>query len=393
MPFYRTLGKIPPKRHTVLPVEGRESFRGEGLAYEHVVTTDGFMRAFSILYHLKPPTRVCGARLHRRVELKPAGPDLPLRHHHLRSASLPRAGDPYEGRVPIFFNDDLVCYRARPERAAGDFAFYRNGGADEVIFVNAGAGTLESTFGRQRYRGGDYIVIPRTTTYRLVPDDVSLEDYLILETFSPVRIPPHYRNRDGQMTMEAPYCERDIHGPSELIGDDTEGEHDILVKDRDRMTVVTMANHPFDVIGWDGLIYPFTFNVDDFEPITGTTHMPPPVHQTFDCRGYVICTFAPRHLDHHPDAVKVPYVHDNTEADEVLFYVRGEFGSRKGIEPCSFTLHPQGIPHGPHPGTILASMDAARTEELAVMFDTEKPLHIAEGAIGMDDPGYLTSWL
>lgn len=351
------------------------------------------MREFSILYHLKPPTRVRSARLHRRVELRPACADHPLRHHHLKTREMARAGDLYEGRVPMFFNSDVVAYRCRPERAYGDFEYYRNGSADEVIFVKAGAGVLETPFGRLRYREGDYVVIPRATTYRLVPDEVTVEDYLILETFSAVRIPPHYTNRDGQMTLEAPYCERDIHSPTELIENDEEADVDILIKERDRYSVTTVASHPFDVIGWDGCLYPFTFNVDDFEPITGTTHMPPPVHQTFDCRGYVICTFAPRYLDHHPDAIKVPYVHDNTEADEVLFYVRGNFGSRKGVEHGSFTLHPQGIPHGPHPGTIMASMDADRTEELAVMFDTEHRLHIAEEAISMDDADYPQSWL
>ncbi len=393
MPFYRSLGRIPPKRHTRLSLDPDTSFKNEGLAYEHVITTEGFWRAFSTIYHLKPPTRIRDARLHRRVQLHPAFDDHPLRHHHLKTRDIERSGDLYEGRVPMFFNQDVVSYRCRPEKAYGSFEYYRNGGADEVIFVNRGGGTLESLYGKLRYREGDYVVIPRTTTYRLVPDDISVEDHLILETFSPVSIPKRYKNIDGQMTLDAPYCERDFHSPIELIENDEENDVDVLVKDRDRLSAMTLASHPFDVIGWDGFLYPFTFNVDDFEPITGTTHMPPPIHQTFDCRGYVICTFAPRYLDHHPDAIKVPYVHDNVEADEVLFYVRGNFGSRKGVEPGSFTLHPQGIPHGPHPGTIMASMDADRTEELAVMFDTQHRLHIAEEAISMDDPDYPKSWL
>jgi homogentisate 1,2-dioxygenase len=393
MPFYRSIGKIPPKRHIKLPLDPATSFRNEGLAYEHVVTTEGFHSEFSILYHLKPPTRVREARMHRRIELKPAFADHPLRHHHLKTKEMARAGDLYEGRVPIFFNQDVVAYRCRPAKAYGNFEYYRNGSADEVIFVNAGGGTLESLYGRQRYRAGDYVVIPRSTTYRLVPDEVTLEDYLILETFSPVRIPSHYKNRDGQIRLGAPYCERDLHGPTELIGNDEETDIEVLIKERERYSVTKLASHPFDVIGWAGCLYPFTFNVDDFEPLTGTVHLPPPAQQTFDCRGYVICTFAPRHLDHHPQAIKVPYVHDNVEADEVLFYVRGNFGSRKGIEPCSFTLHPQGIPHGPHPGTIIESMKAERTEELAVMFDTEHRLHIAQEAVAMDDPNYPQSWL
>ena len=233
---------------------------------------------------------------------------------------------------------------------ADGYDFYRNGQSDDIIFIWRGGGRLETNFGNLRYRADDYIVIPRGTTYRLVPDDVAQEDYLVLESSHPVRIPARYLQPEGQIRMGAPYSERDFHGPSELSPDDAEGDFAVLVKDRSRLTRVVLASHPFDVVGWDGYLYPFTFNANDFEPITGTVHLPPPIHQTFEIRGYVVCTFAPRWLDHHPEAIRVPWAHDNTEADEVLFYVRGQFGSRKGIEPGSFTLHPQGIPHGPHPG-------------------------------------------
>ena len=236
-------------------------------------------------------------------------------------------------------------------------------------------------------------MIPRGITYKLVPDKVEEEDYLILESVGPVRIPQRYLNKEGQIKMGSPYSERDLHGPTEVLTIDKDEDTEILVKDGPRWTQVTMAHHPFDVVGWDGYVYPFTFNAQDFEPITGTVHQPPPIHQTFEIRGYVVCTFAPRFLDTHPEAVKIPWVHDNVEADEVLFYVRGNFGSRRGIEPASITLHPRGIPHGPHPGTIMASKNATRTEELAVMFDTQHTLELTEQAVALDDEKYPQSWL
>ena len=393
MPHYLKLGQVPRKHHIRFPRETAASFKGEGLHYEHVITTEGFDRAYSILYHQKPPTRVKSVELVRDISPRAAAPS-PLRHHHLKSFQLPRAGDPYTGRVPLMFNQDMVCARCRPATAmAAGYDFYRNGQSDDIIFVWSGGGWLETNFGKLRYRQDDYIVIPRGTIYRLVPDDIAKEDYLILESAHPVRIPSRYLHPEGQIRMGAPYSERDFHGPTELAPNEAEGDFAILLKDRARLTKVVMASHPFDVVGWDGYLYPFTFNANDFEPITGTVHLPPPIHQTFEIRGYVVCTFAPRWLDHHPEAVKVPWSHDNTEADEVLFYVRGQFGSRKGVEPGSFTLHPQGIPHGPHPGTTLKSFEAQRTEELAVMFDTQYPLQLTQEALAIDDPNYPLSWL
>jgi homogentisate 1,2-dioxygenase len=393
MPFYRTLGAMPRKHHLRFPRDPAASYLGEGLHYEHVVTTEGFDRAYSILYHLKPPTRVKSVERFGDA-LAVAAAASPLRHHHLKSAALPRRGDPYTGRVPLLFNPDITCSRCRPATAMdAKYDFYRNGANDDVIFVWSGGGWLESNFGRLRYRAEDYIVIPRGTIYRLVPDDITCEDYLILESAHPVRIPARYRHAEGQIRMGSPYSERDFHGPTETVVEDREGEFAILVKDRGRFTRNVVPGHPFDVVGWDGYLYPFTFNAGDFEPITGTVHLPPPIHQTFEMHGFVICTFAPRFLDHHPEAVKVPWAHDNTEADEVLFYVRGNFGSRRGVEPGSFTLHPQGIPHGPHPGTTLKSFEHARTEELAVMFDTAAPLQLTAEALAIDDPAYPLSWL
>ena len=390
MPSYRRQGELPTKRHIRLPRDEKSSFRGEGLAYEHIVTTAGFDRAYTIMYHHRPPTRVRAVEHLGSTPLVPVDEQV-LRHHHIPTAQMPRRGQPITGRVPILFNEDVACYRCRPAEPQGEL--YRNSSADEVIFIHAGGGVLESPFGRLPYRTNDYIVIPRTTIYRLVPDDVQEEDHLILESFSPVRIPHRYQNADGQIMLGAPYYERDFHSPAEPLFVDREQDTPIFTKDHDRWTRVVMAHHPFDLVGWDGCVYPYTFNALDFEPLTGTVHLPPPFQQTFECRGFVICTFAPRHLDHHPEAIKVPYAHSNVEADEVLFYVLGRFGSRRGVERGSFTLHPGGIPHGPHPGTILASMRATRTEELAVMFDTEKKLKLTVQAMEMDDSKYPMSWL
>jgi len=390
MPIYMKLGEVPRKRHIKMPRDPHTSFRGEGIAYEHVVTTQGFDRAYSIMYHTRPPTRVRKTEFAGTVDLK-AAENQSLRHHHIKSFEMPRGGSPITGRMPIMFNEDCVAARCRPSEQ--QTTLYRNGGADEVIFIHTGKGTLESPYGNLPYKELDYIVIPRGTTYRMAADDISREDYLILESVGPVRLPKRYLNADGQLMLGSPYYERDFHGPRELITVDKEEDTVVMVKDGQRMTRVTLANHPFDVVGWDGFIYPYTFNAMDFEPLTGTVHLPPPYQQCFECRGFVICTFAPRYLDHHPESIKVPYVHSNVEADEVLFYSRGNFGSRKGISPASISLHPAGIPHGPHPGTIMASMAATRTEELAVMFDTERPLKVTAEAMKLDDPNYPLSWL
>ena len=388
MPFYRRLGSLPPKRHTAHKHE--PGYRGEGIYYEEVVTLAGFGRAYSIAYHLYPPTRV------RKVE--PAGTvpreavEQPaLRHHHLKSGGLERRGDPVRGRVPLFVNADVALARCRP--AGPQEELYRNATHDEVIFVHKGAGRLETMFGVLPFGPFDYVVIPRCTTYRIVFDDDPPPDLLVIEASGNVVVPPRYLNADGQLRLGAPYSERDLRGPAESLVIDREGDTPVLVRDGDRLTRYVLANHPFDVVGWDGMVYPYTFNADDFEPITGTVHQPPPVHQTFEAPGFVICTFAPRLLDTHPEAIKVPYAHSNVQADEVLYYARGRFGSRRGVEEASLTLHPRGIPHGPHPGTIAASKGVTRTDELAVMVDTIRPLLLTRQALAMDDPAYPYSWL
>lgn len=388
MPPYLRLGSVPPKRHIAHRHE--PGFLGEGIYYEEVITVAGFSRAYSIVYHLRPPTRV------RKVE--PAGThpwqladqDV-LRHHHLKSGGMRPSGDPITGRVPLLVNDDLTIGRCRP--AEPQTELYRNANADEVLFVHQGRGVLRTMFGPLPFRPFDYIVIPHCTTYRLDFEEGIQPDLLVIEAAGSVTVPPKYLNPDGQIRLGAPYCERDLHGPSRVEPIDQNQETRILVKDGARLTRYTMAHHPFDVVGWDGMAYPYTFNADDFEPITGKVHQPPPVQQTFEAPGFVVCTFAPRLLDTHPDAIKVPYAHSNVQADEVLYYVRGHFGSRRGVESGSFTLHPRGVPHGPHPGTIIASRDSTRTDELAVMIDTARPLLLTRQAMELDDPDYPLSWL
>src|SRR5271170_6858519 len=386
MPPYLRVGSIPRKRHTIhAHVPG---FAGEGIYYEEVVGLAGFSRAYSIVYHLRPPTRV--------VRLEPAGTipadfgDQPaLRHHHVKTRTIPRSGDPISGRVVLFGNDDVTLARCRPEQSQPEL--YRNADADEVIFVHSGRGTLHTMFGPLPVRDFDYVVIPRCTTYRLEFEPACQPDLLVIEAAGNIAIPGKYLNADGQLKLGAPYSERDLHGPLEVAPIDLEQETGVVIKDGCRLTHYTLASHPFDVVGWDGMVYPYTFNADDFEPITGRIHQPPPVQQTFEAPGFVICTFAPRMLDTDPDAIKVPYAHSNVQSDEVLYYVRGRFGSRRGVEEGSFTLHPRGIPHGPHPGTIVASRSATRTDELAVMVDTMLPLELTRAALAFDDPNYPLS--
>lgn len=388
MPPYLKLGSIPRKRH--IAHRRDPGFRNEGIYYEEVITVAGFSRAYSIAYHLRPPTRV--------LKVEPAGTvtietvaEPELRHHHLRTASIPAGGDAITGRIPLLANSDVILSRSRPTQPQKEL--YRNAAADEVIFVHHGRGTLHTMFGPLPVRSCDYVVIPRCTTYQLDLEPEPQPDLLIFESSGDITIPSRYLNADGQLRLGAPYSERDLHGPREARAIDQEQETAVVIKDGTRLTRYTMAQHPFDVVGWDGLVYPYTFNADDFEPITGTVHQPPPVQQTFDAPGFVICTFAPRMLDTHPEAIKVPYAHSNVEADEVLYYVRGRFGSRRGVEEASITLHPRGIPHGPHPGTIAASQKQTRTDELAVMMDTARPLSLTRRALELDDASYPYSWI
>jgi homogentisate 1,2-dioxygenase len=388
MPPYRRLGSIPRKRHMIHPQQA--GFKNEGIYYEEVVTTAGFSRAYSVVYHLRPPTRV--------TRLEPAGTipsdygDQPtLRHHLIKTKSMPPEGDPITGRVALMGNDDVTLARCRPQQAQQEL--FRNADADEVIFVHSGRGRLQTMFGPLPFREFDYVVIPRCTTYSLEFERGPQADLLVIEASGSLTVPARYLNADGQLRMGTPYSERDLHGPPEIGLVDLDKETTVLVQDGRRLTRYTLASHPFDVVGWDGMVYPFTLSADDFEPITGRFHQPPPVHQTFEAPGFVLCTFAPRMLDTDPEAVKVPFAHSNVQSDEVLYYVRGRFGSRRGVEEASFTLHPRGIPHGPHPGTFLASKEAKSTDELAVMVDTFRPLQLTRRAMQQDDPSYPLSWI
>lgn len=388
MPQYHQLGSIPPKRHIKHRID--PGFLKEGIYYEEVVTVGGFSKAYSICYHLRPPTRVAKVESAGSVKVEAVDQD-ELRHHHLKTGNIPVHGDPIFGRVPMMFNADVLLSRCRPSEPQKEL--YRNAIADEVIFIHQGRGKLHTHFGILPFKPFDYVVIPRCTTYELHFDNEVQPDLLVIESTGPVGVPKRYVNSEGQLRLGAPYYERDLHGPTEILTIDKEEETTVLIKDGLRLSRYTMKNHPFDVVGWDGFLYPFTFNADDFEPITGTIHQPPPVQQTFEAQGYVLCTFAPRMLDTHPEAIKVPYAHSNVQADEVLYYVRGNFGSRRGVEQSSFTLHPRGIPHGPHPKTIQASEKVQWTDELAVMVDTFQPLSLTRQALEFDDPNYPMSWL
>ncbi len=384
MPIYQSLGRVPHKRHT--------QFRKPdgGLYAEELFGEEGFSGVYSLLYHHYPPTRVTRIERHGAVSHVEWPQEL-HRHHHLKTRELEPGGDPITGRRLLMYNSDCTISVARPTERME--YFYRNSQGDEMLFVHEGEGTLETTFGLLPYRPGDYLVIPRGTTWRAQPS-TGEQRLLIVEAFGgPIQTPKRYRNEFGQLLEHSPFCERDLRPPTELPLHDERGEFEVRVKVNDEVMTYVFDFHPLDVVGWDGYLYPYAFNIADFEPITGRVHQPPPVHQTFEGPNFVVCSFCPRKLDYHPEAVPVPYNHSNIDSDEVLYYVSGDFSSRKGIEVSSFTLHPRGIPHGPHPGTVEKSLGVERTEELAVMVDTFRPLKLAADAAQLDDPRYPFSWL
>ena len=383
MTYYHRLGTLPHKRHT-------QFRKADGsLHHEEVMGIHGFAGIQSILYHLHPPTRVRSLGEGPQIEpiLEEAGP---LRHRHLRSSGLPVGGDAVEGRVALMCNRDVTLSIARPTEPMK--YWYRFAHGDEVIFVHEGAGALESQFGTLRYRAGDYLVLPTGVTWRLLPDDGSEHRLLVIEAFGHIEPPKRYVNRYGQFLENAPYCERDIRPPDALETHDEAGEFEVRVKARNRTTRYLYEHHPLDVVGWDGHLWPYAFNIEDFEPITGRVHQPPPVHQTFDGPGFVVCSFVPRLFDYHPEAIPAPYNHSNVDSDEVIYYVDGNFMSRRGVESASITVHPNGIPHGPHPGAYEGSIGQESTEELAVMIDTFQPLQLTTQAVELEDLEYPMSW-
>ncbi|MFO7653386.1 MAG: homogentisate 1,2-dioxygenase [Candidatus Krumholzibacteriia bacterium] len=384
MPFYHSLGRIPPKRHTVFRnAEG-------GLHYEHLMGNLGFTGLQSLLYSLRRPTSVVGSELVRELAWE-SDPDRRLRMRHLRSHRLPPPGpSAATDRLPLLFNGDLAVSLARPQGT--DEFFYRNAQGDEIVFVTRGGGVLESQFGELKVRAGDYVVIPRGIVHRWRLD-AGEQILLAIESRGYVHTPQRYRSPHGQLLEHSPYCERDIRVPDALPVHDETGEFPILVKKENALHRIVLDHHPFDVVGWDGYYYPWALNIADFEPIVGRLHQPPPVHQTFAGDGWVLCSFVPRLYDFHPEAVPVPYHHSNVMSDEVLYYCNEEFMSRKGVEFGSLTLHPDGLPHGPQPGKIEESIGRKETGELAVMLDTFAPLRVAKTALECEDPGYERSWL
>lgn len=381
MPFYLKQGAVPPKRHT------RFSKNDGSLYREELVSRQGFSDIYSNLYHIHMPTEIVTVGDFLPLPLKPW--EKQHHHHHLRTAQTPSKGDFISAKTPLFFNRDVVLSKIHVSLTMKDF--YRNGNHDEVLFVHSGNGTLKSNLGYLDFHNGDYIVIPRGVIWQMEISEPC--KILAMETSGLVKTPHRYRNEHGQLLEHAPFCERDIRTPVFNEPVDDEGEFRIDVKLTDGIQSYLYKHHPFDVVGWDGYYFPWIFNINDFEPITGKIHQPPPVHQTFQAPGVVICSFVPRLFDYHPEAIPAPYAHSNVDSDEILYYVKGHFMSRKGIEEGSITYHPMGLPHGPQPGKTEDSIGAKETTELAIMIDTFQPLQMTQDCKSIDDPDYPFSWL
>lgn len=382
--YYHRLGKIPPKRHT--------QFRQpDGSLYkEELVSSEGFSGIYSNLYHINPPTRIKELKEPVRYGAKRVD-DYALRQTHLNTSKVTTTGEDYlDARKVLLMNADCAISICSPRKRTMDY-FYKNAEGDEVLYVHDGKGTLISPFGKLDLRQGDYVVIPRTVIYKLEFEEGPLR-LLIIESTSPVETVKRYRNQLGQLLEHAPYCERDIRPPHELITETHSGEFLLKIKKQGFLHQYIYDYSPLDLIGWDGFLWPYAFSIHDFEPITGRIHQPPPVHQTFQARNFVICSFVPRLFDYHPLAIPAPYNHSNIDSDEVLYYAEGNFMSRRGIERGSFTLHPGGLPHGPHPGTVEKSIGAKETHELAVMIDTFHPLYLTTDSLEFLDKNYPMSW-
>lgn len=380
---YFKSGQVPHKRHTVFR-------QPDGNLYaEELFSTEGFSSDYSILYHVFPPTRIKNIGEPWDISPKLALKDNMQHRSYITFKTNPDA-DYLKSRLPLLVNNDLYIGTAAP--TASMTYFFKNADADEMLFIHEGTGTLFTAFGELRFSYGDYVIIPRGTVYKL-EFDTTENRILYVESFTPIVPPKRYLSHYGQLMEHSPFCERDIRQPENLTTSHEEGDFEILIKKQNKIYPYTYANHPFDVIGWDGCVYPYIFSIHDFEPITGRVHQPPPVHQTFEARNYVICSFVPRLFDYHPESIPAPYNHSNIDSDEVLYYVDGDFMSRKHVVRGQITLHPKGIPHGPHPGTVEKSIGAKETKELAVMIDTFYPLSITENAMGIEDPAYYKSWV
>lgn len=381
---YHKVGQIPEKRH----IQFRKP---DGNLYqEELFSTEGFSDIYSLLYHLHPPTQIKQIGAPYSVAPKIITDNL-LKPRCLKGFKIEPEDDYLKSRKPVLVNNDCKIILAAPRKSVTDY-FFKNADADEMIFVHEGSGVLKTMYGDIRFGYGDYLIVPRGTIYQIHFDNEN-NRLLILESYAPIRTPKRYRNAFGQLLEHSPFYERDIRKPENLVTQDEQGEHRFFIKKQDLIYPYTYLNHPFDVIGWDGYCYPYAFSIHNFEPITGRIHQPPPVHQTFESAAYVVCSFVPRLYDYHPLSIPAPYHHSNIDSDEVLYYVDGEFMSRKHVEKGMITLHPAGIPHGPHPGTIERSIGQKETMELAVMIDTFRPLYMTDHAVGTEMEDYYQSWL
>lgn len=383
MSYYHQAGKVPKKRHVVNRKEDG------GLIAEELFGTEGFAGNSSLLYHLHPPTAVKAMEEPYSIKPKVAITDN-MKCFKFKAFNLPQKEDYIESRIPLFVNNDLKIGMAAPKNSTTNY-FFKNADADEMLFVHKGEGTLKTMYGSIDFEFGDYLIIPRGTIYQLFFKDEN-NKIMYVESYSPIETPKRYKNNNGQYLEHSPFCERDFKVPQNLETHDEEGDFKVMIKKNDIIYPYTYKYHPFDLVGWDGYSYPYAFNIKDFEPITGRIHLPPPIHQTFEGAGYVICSFVPRLYDYHPEAIPAPYHHSNIDSDELLYYVDGDFMSRNDIEPGQFTLHPGGIPHGPHPGAIERSIGKAATEELAVMIDPFKPVSLTQEAMEIADIEYAYSW-
>ena len=383
MPFYHQLGKIPHKRHTVFRQENGE------LYHEQLFGTVGFDGMSTLMYHIQPPTVV--KEILGQTDITPeVAIEKNMLMRSFRGYDLKPSEDYVESRVPVLVNSDVYIELAAPTKSMKDY-FYKNADADEVIFIHRGSGKLRTQLGNIDFSYGDYLVIPRGMIYQLEFND-SDNRLFIIQSFHPVFTPKRYRNWFGQLLEHSPFCERDLRRPHELETHNEEGDFLIRIKKQDVLYDYVYAHHPFNVVGWDGYNFPYAFSIHDFEPITGRVHLPPPIHQTFETSAFVICSFVPRLYDYHPLSIPAPYNHSNIDSDEVLYYVDGDFMSRNHVEKGQITLHPAGIPHGPHPGAYERSIGKKETQELAVMVDTFKPLKLTKQALGLELKEYKTSW-
>lgn len=384
MPFYYNLGKIPPKRHTQFRKESGD------LYYEQLFGTEGFHGFSSLLYHVHRPTMVKSVKEFKDLTPVPAV-NKNITSRMLKGFNVTPKDDFLESREIVLFNNDLNIALAAPKKSMKSY-FYKNADADEVIFIHEGSGKLRTMMGNIPFSYGDYLVVPRGMIYQM-EFETEKNRLFIVESFSPIYTPRNYRNKFGQLLEHSPFCERDFRGPSELETHDELGTFTIRIKKENMLHELEYASHPFDVVGWDGYNFPYAFSIHDFEPITGRVHQPPPVHQTFEAHNFVICSFVPRMYDYHPLSIPAPYNHSNIDSDELLYYVDGDFMSRNHVEKGYISLHPGGIPHGPHPGAYERSIGQTETKELAVMVDTFRPLKLTQAAVDMEDDSYATSWL